>query len=152
MGLELALRSLVARARESNAAMRAVLGEELAGPTALVLLIALFQLAIWGGLSGFLAVAPPDDSLEQVLLSQEFRLAYGKHPPLPTWILFASNQLFGPSIGATFVLGALCSVATMLLLYVFARPLIGAHRAALAAILLSNVEYMTHEFPQGNIT
>ena len=142
MGLELALQGLVARARRSNRWIRALLGEGLAGPTLLVCLVALFQLAIWGVLSGSLVIAPPDDSLEQVLLSQDLRLAYGKHPPLPTWILFAVNQLFGASIGATYVLGALCSVATMGLLYVFARPLVGDRRAALAAILLSNIEYM----------
>ena len=143
MGIELALQRLVSRARRPSSSIRALLGEGLAGPTVLVLLVALFQVAIWGVLSGVLAVAPPDDSLEQVLLSQELRLAYGKHPPLPTWILYASNQLVGASVGATYVLGALCSVATMLLLYVFARPLIGARRAALAAILLSNIEYLS---------
>jgi 4-amino-4-deoxy-L-arabinose transferase-like glycosyltransferase len=142
MGLELALRRLATRARRSNTSIRALLGEGLAGPTLLVGLVALFQLAIWGVLSGALAIASPDDSLEQVLLSQDLRLAYGKHPPLPTWILFAVNRLFGASIGATYVLGALCSVATLLLLYAFARPLIGARRAALAAILLSNIEYL----------
>ena len=120
-----------------------MLSDDLAGPTVLVLLIALFQIAIWGGLSGAMAIAPPDDSLEQVLLSQELRPEYGKHPPLPTWILFAFNRVFGASIGATYVLGALCSVGTVLLLYAFARPLVGARRAALAAILLSNVEYMS---------
>ena len=142
MGFEFALRRLAAHARRSNATLRAVLGGDLAGSTGCVLLVALFQIAIWGVLCGVLAVAPPDDSLEQVLLSQGLRLEYGKHPPLPTWILFASNQVFGASIGATYVLGALCAVATMLLLYVFARPLIGARRAALAAILLSNIEYL----------
>jgi hypothetical protein len=142
MGYELAVQSLVARARRSNAWVRTLLGEGLAGPTLLVLLVALFQVTVWGGLSGMLAVAPPDDSIEQVLLSQELRLSYGKHPPLPTWVLYASNRLFGASIGATYLLGALCAVATMLLLYAFARPLVGARRAALAAILLSNIEYL----------
>jgi hypothetical protein len=142
MGLGYALQSIAAGARRSNATIRVVLRDGLAEPTVLVLLIALFQLAIWGGLSAAMAIAPPDDSLEQVLLSQELRPEYGKHPPLPTWILFAFNEVFGASIGATYVLGALCSVATMLLLYAFARPLIGMRRAALAAILLSNVEYM----------
>lgn len=138
----IALQGLGARVRRSNASIRTALGQGVANPTVLVLLIALFQIAIWGGLSGLLAVAPPDDSLEQVLLSQELRFDYGKHPPLPTWILFAVNRVFGASIGATYVLGALCSVATMLLLYVFAQRLVGARRAALAAILLSNIEYM----------
>ncbi len=143
MAFEVASQGLIARARRSSASIRAVLGECAARPTLLVFLIALFQIALWGGLSGHMAIAPPDDSLEQVLLSQELRLEYGKHPPLPTWILFASSRLFGASIGAIYVLGATCSVVTMLLLYVFARPLIGPQRAALAAILLSNVEYMS---------
>ena len=139
---ELGLQHFVARVRQSNASVRRALADRLGGPAAWVLLIALFQVAIWGVLSGALAVATPDDSLEQVLLSQELRMEYGKHPPMPTWLLYAANRLVGPSIGATYVLGALCSVATLLLLYAFARPLVGASRAALAAILLSNIEYM----------
>lgn len=105
--------------------------------------MALFQIALWGVLSAVLAIAPPDDSLEQVLLSQELRLSYGKHPPLPTWILYAFNQLCGASVGATYFLGAICSMTTMILLYVFARPLVGERRAALAAILLTNIEYLS---------
>lgn len=111
-------------------------------PSALVLLLALVQLLFWGVLSAFWHAAPQDDSLEQVLLSQEFALAYGKHPPLPTWLLYAANQLFGASIGATFVLSALCSAATVLLLYAWARPLVGEPRAALAALLASSIEFM----------
>lgn len=143
MGFEFARQSLVGYARRSNASIRTLLADDHGGPALLVLLTALFQVAVWGVLSGVLAVSPPDDSLEQVLLSQDLRLGYGKHPPLPTWILFAANRLFGASIGSTYVLGTLCAVATMLLLYAFARPLVGTHRAALAAILLSNIEYMS---------
>jgi hypothetical protein len=111
-------------------------------PTALVLLVCALHLIVWGAMSARWAPMSPDDSLEQVLLSQEWRLEYGKHPPLPTWMLYAVARVFGPSIGATFVLGALCAVATMLVLYVYARPLIGAPRAAVAAMLASNVVYM----------
>ncbi len=111
-------------------------------PGALVLLLALVLILFWGVLSAHWHAAPQDDSLEQVLLSQEFALAYGKHPPLPTWLLYAANQLFGASIGATFMLSALCSAATVLLLYAWARPLVGEPRAALAALLASCVEFM----------
>jgi len=107
-----------------------------------VLAVCAIHLLLWGAMSARWAPTSPDDSLEQVLLSQEWRVEYGKHPPLPTWMLYAVGRVFGPSIGATFVLGALCAVATMLLLYAFARPLIGAPRAAVAAMLASNVVYM----------
>ncbi len=111
-------------------------------PTRLVVLLAIVQLVVWGALSAHFIAAPQTDSLEQVLLSQEFRLAYGKHPPLPTWLLVGVNQIVGPSIAATFVLGALCSAATLLLLYAWSRPLIGAPRAALATLLASSIEFM----------
>ena len=124
-------------------AWRPRLAARWANPWRLVLLLAFVQIALWGVLSAHLIAAPQNDSLEQVLLSQEFQLAYGKHPPLPTWLLYGVNQLFGASIGATHLLGALCSVATLLLLYTWARPLIGASRAALATLLASGVEFMS---------
>ncbi len=129
-------------ARQPAAALASRLGAWLQHPTRLVLLLALVQVLLWGVLSARFIAAPHNDNLEQVLLSQELRLAYGKHPPMPTWLLYGANAVAGPSIGATFVLGALCSVATLLLLYVWARPLIGAQRAALATLLGSSIEFM----------
>lgn len=111
-------------------------------PTALVMLLAVVQMLLWGVLAARFIAGPQDDSLEQVLLAQEFRLAYGKHPPLPTWLLYAVNQVFGASIGATFVLGASCSIVTLLILYAWAKTLIGAPRAAVVALLASTVEFM----------
>ena len=80
-------------------------------PTALVLLLILVQMALWGPVSAHFIAAPQNDSLEQVMQSQELHLAYGKHPPMPTWLLYGANAIAGPSIGLTFVLGVLCSVA-----------------------------------------
>lgn len=111
-------------------------------PTALVLLLIFVQMALWGPVSAHFIAAPQNDSLEQVMLSQELHLAYGKHPPMPTWLLYGASAIAGPSIGLTFVLGVLCSVATLLLLYAWARPQIGAPRAALATLLASCVEFM----------
>ena len=129
-------------AGQPSATRGAWLGGLLQHPTTLVLLLALVQLALWGAVSAHFIAAPQNDSLEQVLLSQELRLAYGKHPPMPTWLLYGANAIAGPSIGSTFVLGVLCSVATLLLLYAWARPQIGAPRAALATLLASSVEFM----------
>jgi 4-amino-4-deoxy-L-arabinose transferase-like glycosyltransferase len=111
-------------------------------PTLWVLALVFTQILLWGVLSARFNPTPTTDSLEQVLLSQDLRLAYGKHPPLPTWILYGANQLFGASIGATFVLGALCSVTTLLLLYAWACPLVGARRAAVATLFASAIVYL----------
>jgi 4-amino-4-deoxy-L-arabinose transferase-like glycosyltransferase len=114
----------------------------LQNPTFLVLLVALVQFLLWGVLSAFQTIAPSDDSLEQLLLSQEFKSNYGKHPPLPTWLLYAVSRAFGPSIAATYLLGALCAVAATLMLYFYARSVVGAPRAAFAAILVSDIVYL----------
>ncbi len=129
-------------ARRTSRSMGRRLAVLLRHPTALVLLLAVTQLLLWGVLSARFNPTPTTDSLEQVLLSQDLRLAYGKHPPLPTWILYGVNQVFDPSIGATFVLGALCSVATLLLLYAWASTLIGAARAAVATLLASAIVFL----------
>jgi 4-amino-4-deoxy-L-arabinose transferase-like glycosyltransferase len=140
MRLELIRRG--ARARWRPASFGRTLTEAWNRPGAGVGLLAITLFVLWGALSAAFNPAPPADSLEQVLLSQELRLEYGKHPPLPTWILHGVNRLFGPSIGVTFVLGALCSVLTLLLLYAWARPLVGAPRAALATALASTIEFL----------
>jgi len=138
--LALGLPGVAARVRRTGAGLwQRVLLQQ---PTALVLTLVLVQFLLWGVLSAQYHVAPQDDSLEQVLLSQEFQLAYGKHPPLPTWLLWGSNQIFGASIGATFILSALCSVVTLLVLYAWGRTLVGAPRAALATLLASSIEFM----------
>jgi len=107
-----------------------------------MLLLVAVQLLLWGVLSGYLDPAPPSDSLEQILFSQELRPFYVKHPALPTWVLYAVNQIFGPSVRSTFMLGALCAALTLLLLYIWARKLVGAPRATLATLLASTIVFL----------
>jgi 4-amino-4-deoxy-L-arabinose transferase-like glycosyltransferase len=142
MRLELNVRGARARWQTTTASFGRTLSEVWHWPGAGVGVLAITLFVLWGALSAAFNPAPPSDSLEQVLLSQELRLEYGKHPPLPTWILHGVSRLVGPSIGATFVLGALCSVLTLLLLYAWARPLVGAPRAALATLLASTIEFL----------
>lgn len=114
----------------------------LAEPGRLVLLLVAIQFLLWGVLAARYDLAPPTDSLEQLLFSQDLRLFYVKHPALPTWVIWLASQVAGPSIALTFVLGALCVSATLLLLYAWARPLVGARRAALATLLTSTIVFM----------
>ncbi len=104
-----------------------------------LLLVAMFVL--WGLVAARWHPLPQTDSLEQLLFAQHWQLAYAKHPPLPTWILLAVGSVVGQSVGLTFVLGALCAIAALALLYWWARPLVGASRAALATLLCSLVIY-----------
>lgn len=84
-------------ARQSAAPGASRLAAWLQHPTRLVLLLALVQVVLWGVLSARFIGAPQNDNLEQVLLSQDLRLVYGKHPPMPTWLLYGANAVAGPS-------------------------------------------------------
>ena len=111
-------------------------------PGRIVLLLAFVQVLLWGALCARFDPAPPTDSLEQILFSQDLRIFYVKHPALPTWILYAVNRTIGSSIASTFVLGALCAAVTLPMLYIWARPLVGAARAAVVTLLTSTIVFM----------
>jgi 4-amino-4-deoxy-L-arabinose transferase-like glycosyltransferase len=117
-------------------------GAALLQPYPIVLALAALQFLLWGPLAAVYDPAPPTDSLEQVLFSQDLRLFYVKHPALPTWLLYLVNRWRGPSIETTFLLGALCATATLLLLFLWTRPLIGARRAALVTLLTSTIVFL----------
>ena len=129
-------------AREGRRPTEGLLTRSLGLPGRLVPLLVAVQLLLWGVLSGYLDPAPPTDSLEQILFSQELRPFYVKHPALPTWVLYAVNRVFGPSVLSTFMLGALCAALTLVLLYAWACKLVGAPRAALATLLASTIVFL----------
>jgi 4-amino-4-deoxy-L-arabinose transferase-like glycosyltransferase len=113
----------------------------LARPDRLVTLLLVAMFLLWGLAAARWHPLPQTDSLEQLLFAQHWQLAYAKHPPLPTWILLAVGSVVGQSVGLTFVLGASCAIAALAVLYWWARPLVGAPRAALATLLCSLVIY-----------
>jgi 4-amino-4-deoxy-L-arabinose transferase-like glycosyltransferase len=128
--------------RQSSQSIVERFGAALLQPHRVVLLLAGLQLLLWGPLAALYDAAPPTDSLEQILFSQDLRLFYVKHPALPTWLLWLVNQWRGPSIETTFILGALCASATLALLYAWTRPLIGARRAAVVTLLTSTIVFL----------
>lgn len=128
--------------RQSSQSLHERIGAALLHPHRVVLVLAALQFLLWGPLAALYDAAPPTDSLEQILFSQDLRLFYVKHPALPTWVLWLANQWRGPSIETTFVLGALCATATLGLLFAWVRPLIGGRRAALVTLLTSTIVFL----------
>jgi hypothetical protein len=128
--------------RQTSGSIQAKLGAALLQPKRVVLAVAALQFLLWGPLAALYDTAPPTDSLEQVLFAQDLRLFYVKHPALPTWVLWLVNRWCGASIDTTFVLGALCTTVTLLLLFAWTRPLIGGRRAALVTLLTSTIVFL----------
>lgn len=91
----------------------------------------------------------PADSLE-VIAAQEFRFSFrADQPPLFTWLLWASNAIFGPTqLSMQFVKYALM-LASGVLLYMAGRVATGDSRAAvlgsIVPLLLFNVGFSIHD-------
>jgi 4-amino-4-deoxy-L-arabinose transferase-like glycosyltransferase len=75
------------------------------------------------------------DNIEQSNWAHSFEWGYYKHPPMPTMILIAAQQLLGPSWWMTNLLAALCLLGTAAATYALARSLTTARTAQFAVIL-----------------
>lgn len=61
------------------------------------------------------ALTAPMDNIEQLVWSRSLEWGYYKHPPLPTWLLSVPLLWSGPSALTTAVLGAVCTLASLLI-------------------------------------
>ncbi len=69
------------------------------------------------------------DEAEQMLWSQQLALGYGAQPPLYTWLQWAMNALFGPSVLALSLLKHSLLALAYALMWLAARELLGARGA-----------------------
>ncbi len=95
---------------------------------------------IWAALPALLLSAPHGDNVEQLNWSHALQWGYFKHPPLPTWLLRAAIELFGPSATLTYALAMACVALALLLLWRCAR-LVLEPELALIALLVSSADY-----------
>jgi 4-amino-4-deoxy-L-arabinose transferase-like glycosyltransferase len=112
---------------------------EFGGATA-ALAVVLACALIWSVVPAVLLSAPHGDNVEQLNWSHGLQWGYSKHPPLPTWLLRAAIDVFGPSAALTYALAMACVAAALLLLWLCAREVMEPHRA-LIALLVSTANY-----------
>jgi hypothetical protein len=100
-------------------------------------------LIFWTSIPLLLGQEPPIDNFEQLDWALHPALGYAKHPPLPTLLLWVFERIAPAGIALTYVLGAL-QVACMLgVAWAVSRDSLGAHRAWLAALLITCISYYT---------
>ncbi|NMM81244.1 hypothetical protein B2J86_09965 [Acidovorax sp. SRB_14] len=75
------------------------------------------------------ALSPPADNIEQLTWVRSLQWGYYKHPPLPTWALWAFVQVAGWSAWSSYLLGALCTLASLALYAALLREMYGRHYA-----------------------
>lgn len=89
-------------------------------PVAVAGLLLLFAL-VWLGHLQSVALTVPMDNVEQWVWSHGLAWGYHKHPPLPTWMLWVAHHLAGRHALTAAVLGGLCSLASIGVMYLLLR-------------------------------
>ena len=108
---------------------------------AAVALLCIGQVLLWGLGAGLAYNAPEIDSAEQFVWAFSMQAGYWKHPPLPTWIMHALLQVFGPSIALPFVATQACIVIALALTWRLGCEVMSPARSLIAMALTSLVTY-----------
>lgn len=110
-------------------------------PGWLVALGLLLFAAVWLPHLAITSLSPPTDNIEQLNWVHSLEWGYYKHPPLPTWLLWAPVQLFGIGAWTTYAVGAAINLATMGILWRLTATIRGAAFATLALLAVLCISY-----------
>lgn len=91
--------------------------------------------ALWVLLAGATSLGQFADNVEQFVWASSLETSYWKHPPLPSWLLWAVIRLFGFWTGWTYVLSAACFCGAAFFMWRIAHRIAGARVAAVAVLL-----------------
>ena len=94
-----------------------------------------FGVAFWVLLASLTSSGQFADNIEQFVWAQSLEPGYWKHPPLPSWLLWAALNLFGFWSGWTYLLSAACFIGTVFFGWRIAHRIAGARVAAIAVLL-----------------
>lgn len=100
-----------------------------------------FHLMLWTVLPGLSHRSPPWDNIEQIVWTQSMQWGYYKHPPAPTWWMYAWTHLLGRSVWVTFFAAQLSVVFMMACIWRIALKLTTPVRAFTVVMLTSLLAY-----------
>ena len=92
-------------------------------------------IALWVLLASLTNSGQFADNIEQFVWAQSLEPGYWKHPPLPSWLLWAAVKLFGFWSGWTYLLSAACFCGTAFFGWRIAGRIAGARVAGIAVLL-----------------
>ena len=104
------------------------------------MLLAMFGV-VWIAAYWLTATAAPGDNVEQLIWIRSLELGYYKHPPLPTWIMAAAAFVFGPSIGLTYILGAVLTLGSLAIFWSLLCRMRGKAYATVAILAALSITF-----------
>jgi len=95
---------------------------------------------IWTALPSLLYANLPLDLIEALTYGREWQLGYDKLPPLPWWMVEAAYRVFGVDT-AYYALAQIAVIAAFVMVWMTARPLVGATGALVAILIIDGLHY-----------
>src|SRR5471032_2886805 len=93
------------------------------------------HIAVWTALPSLLYPNLPLDLIEALVYGREWQLGYDKLPPLPWWLVEIVYRVVGYDF-AYYLLAQAAVLAAFGVVFMMARPLIGALGALVALLIL----------------
>jgi 4-amino-4-deoxy-L-arabinose transferase-like glycosyltransferase len=138
----------MASTEDTRTTTHVVLDPDLMLPRAILALALL-----WTLIPTLTHLSPPLDVVEGYLWGREWPLVTYKHPALPAWLIKASRIATFDQIGWPVYLGSqLFVAATIVVVFLLGRDLMGPKRGAVAALSLVAFEHLSWRAPEFNHT
>lgn len=109
--------------------------------TPLVVLLLLGHLLLWTTLAAISHSAPDVDNMEELVWGNVFQLGYYKHPPFPSWVLFALASVFGRPVWLTFLAGQLSVVVALWCVWRLGCEMTSQKNALVAVLVVTLITY-----------
>jgi len=99
--------------------------------------------AVWTALPTLLYANLPLDLIEALTYGREWPLGSDKLPPLPWWLVEIMYRVFGADV-AYYALAQVVVIIAFALVWVMARPLVGASGALVAVLIIDGMHYFQY--------
>ncbi len=101
------------------------------------------MVALWTVLCAVSHSAPDLDGMEELVWASSFELGYYKHPPFPSWLLYALSGVFGKPVWLTFFAGQMLSALALWFVWRLGCEFTTPRKALLAMLMVSTTVYFS---------
>jgi len=101
------------------------------------------MVALWTLLCAVSHRAPDLDGMEELVWASSFEFGYTKHPPLPSWFMYALSGLFGKPVWLAFFAGQLVSALGLWFVWRLGCEFTSPRRALIATLMVSTTLYFS---------
>jgi hypothetical protein len=110
-----------------------------ARPRLVVWIVVLLQAGLWLAVPLLFYSSPPDSVATMLAFGREYRVGTDLGPPLAPWLADIAYRAAGNHMFGVYLLAQLCSIATLWVIYLLSRVIVGGQHAVLAVLLTMTI-------------